>query len=116
MTPLEEFYEQQPEPNRGCLLAMRDFVLNLHPDITADWKWGSPFFAFRKKMFCYFWKDKKTGKPYVGFQKSKDIDHPKLEMGNRKLLKIYRINPNEDLPMEEMEEVFGLVLREHLKG
>lgn len=116
MTPLEEFYEQQPEPQRGCFLAMRDMVLNLHADITPDWKWGTPFFAFRKKMFCYFWKDKKTGEPYIGFHQSKNINHPKLELGNRKLLKIYRINPEKDLPMKEMQEIFELILEEHLKN
>jgi hypothetical protein len=114
MTPLEEFYHQQPEPHRGCYLAMRDLVLNLHPDITADWKWNTPFFAFRKKMFCYFWKDKKTDELYIGFHKSTHIDHPKLEIGNRKLLKIYRINPNEDLPITEIEEILDLILKEHL--
>jgi len=112
-TPLDEFYANLQEPQQGCFLAMRDFVLKFHSDIRADWKWGFPFFSFRGKMFCYFWKEKKTGEPYIGFQKSKNIEHLKLEIGNRKLLKIYRIDPNKDLPIEEMEEIFGLVLEQH---
>jgi len=96
MTPLEEFYELQPEPQRGCFLAMREMVLNLHPDVTAAWKWHLPFFYLKGKMFCYFGKNNKTNEPYIGFHKSKNVEHPKLEIGDRKMIKIFRINPHED--------------------
>ena len=115
MTPLEEFYAAQPEPQRGCFLALRDFVLSLHPDIKADWKWGTPFFSFRGKMFCYFWMKKKTKEPYIGIHKTKDFEHPNLEMGKRTLIKIFRVNAAEDLPMEALMEVFEFVLKVHLK-
>ena len=108
------FMQIYQKPQQGCFLAMRDIVLNSHPELKASWKWSSPFFSFRGNMFCYFWKDKKTGEPYIGFHRSKEVEHPKLEMRNRKLLKTYHINPHKDLPIEEMKEVIGLILEQHL--
>jgi hypothetical protein len=49
--------------------------------------------------------------PYVGIVRSTNMIHPKLEQGNRKRMKIYRINPNEDIAIDE---VFG-ILREVMK-
>ena len=110
MTVIEEFYENQPEPQRGCFLAMRNIILQFHTEIQETWKWGTPFFILRKKMFCYFWKDKKTGEPYIGFHKGMQIDHPHLEKGDRKTIKIFRLNPDEDLPVEALNEVLTMVL------
>ena len=45
-------------------------------------------------MLCYFWKDKKTQEPYIGICRGNEIDHPLLEAGNIKKMKIFRVNPN----------------------
>ena len=63
---------------QGCLLALRAWILDFHPDIAEAMKYGMPFFTLRGKMFCYFWKDKQSGAPYVGIVEGGKIDHPAL--------------------------------------
>ncbi|MCF6361224.1 MAG: DUF1801 domain-containing protein [Cyclobacteriaceae bacterium] len=85
--------------------ALRDYILDLNPEITEAWKYRLPFFLYKKKMFCYFWADKKTGLPYIGIVEGRNIDHPMLEQGNRKRMKILRINPEADLPIEVLNNI-----------
>ena len=95
------YYLEQPEPQRGCLLALRDIILAQdQTNITETVKYGMPCFTYKKKMFCYLWTDKKTDEPYILFVEGKHLDHPDLETGDRSRMKILRINPNEDLPIE----------------
>ncbi|MCF6352841.1 MAG: DUF1801 domain-containing protein [Cyclobacteriaceae bacterium] len=68
--------------------ALRAHILAFDPQIIEAWKYRLPFFLYKKKMFCYFWADKKTGLPYIGIVEGRNIDHPMLEQGNRKRMKI----------------------------
>jgi hypothetical protein len=102
---LEEAYIKQEEPHRSCLFALRDIILELGPELTESLKYGMPFFSYKGKMFCYFWKDKKTKLPYVGVVKGSLINHPKLEQGNRSLIKIFCFDPNKDIPIKELTSV-----------
>jgi hypothetical protein len=36
LTPLDTFYLTKEEPNKSCLLALRDIILAQDPDITAE--------------------------------------------------------------------------------
>jgi len=47
-----------------------------------------PCFVYNKKQFCYLWTDKKTNNPYLLIVEGKNIDHPLLEQGDRKRMKI----------------------------
>jgi hypothetical protein len=97
---LEKYYFSHEEPNKSCSLALRDIILKQDIEITETMKWGMPCFCFRKKMFCYLWTDKKTDEPYILMVEGKHLDHPELEVGKRTRMKIFRVNPNEDLPIE----------------
>lgn len=99
---IDNFYLKQNEPNRSCFMALREIILSLDKEMTPEWKYKLPFFYYKKKMFCYLWQDKKTNEPYIGIVRSEHIDHPKLEIGKRKKMKIYRINPNEDINIDEL--------------
>lgn len=99
----ENYYLDQPEPNRSCLLALRKIILEMDEAVTETRKWGMPCFCYRKKMFCYLWTDKKTGEPYILFVEGKHLDHPKLEQGNRARMEILRVDPNKDLPLRTIE-------------
>ena len=101
----DNYYLKQEEPNKSCLLALKDIILKLDSEITPEWKYGLPFFYYKKKMFCYFWKDKKTQEPYIGICRGNEIDHPLLEVGNRKRMKILRINPQKDINVEELTDI-----------
>lgn len=54
-------------------------------------------------MFCYFWINKKTNKPYIGFVEGKRIYHSLLLQEKRSRIKIFNLEPNEDLPIEEIK-------------
>ncbi len=107
---VDAFYEQKTEPLKGCLLALRFFILDFNSLITEEWKYRMPFFCYKGKMFCYLWMDKKSCEPYIGIVEGNKIDHPLLERGDRSRMKILRVNPLEDLPLERIEEVFNQAL------
>ena len=100
---LDSYYLQKEEPHRSCLLALRDIILGQDVNVMETRKWGMPCFCYKKKMFCYLWTDKKTGEPYILMVEGKHLEHPRLEAGNRSRMKIFRVNPNTDLPLEEIE-------------
>ena len=99
------FYFKMDEPNKSCLLAMRDIVLRKDAEIEETVKYGSPCFCFRGKVFCYLWMDKKTKEPYFLLVEGKHLNHPSLETGDRKRMKILRVNPNSDLPIKNINSV-----------
>jgi hypothetical protein len=107
ISDLDQFYENKEEPNKSCFLALRSIFLNFDDNISESWKYKLPFFLYRGKMFCYLWKDKTTNHPYIGVVKGSEVTHFKLEKGNRKKMKIFSINPNEDIPMKELLEVLN---------
>ena len=107
---LEGFYLNKEEPVRGCLLAMRTFILNYNPEMSESWTHRMPMFRYRGKLFCYLWVDKKTHLPYIGIYKGIDIDHPKLDLGNRNKMKIMTIEPASDIPQKDLQDIFELAL------
>nr|WP_121273441.1 DUF1801 domain-containing protein [Pedobacter schmidteae] len=113
LTPLDNFYLQQPEPFRGCFIALRDVILKLDDDITPEWKYKLPFFYYKGKMFCYLWQHKKFHKPYIGIVESKHIDHPDLIIEKRARMKIILIDPEKDLPVETINEILKQALAKY---
>ena len=113
---VDKYYSGKEEPNKSCLLALRSIILAQDTDVTETQKWGMPCFCYKKKMFCYLWTDKKTDKPYILFVEGKHLDHPKLEMGKRSRMKIFRINPNKDLPIKTIELLLNNALDLYRKG
>ena len=99
---IDNWYFNKSEPNKSCFEALRSWLLAFDDQITESWKYRLPMFLYKGKMFCYLWKDKVTEEPYIGIVRAKEIDHPKLEQGTRKKMKIYRINPNEDIDIDEL--------------
>jgi hypothetical protein len=101
---LDNFYNTQPEPHRSTLLALRDIVLALDPHITPEWKYKLPFFYYKGKMFCYLWVHKKFRQPYISFVHSEELSHPLLLLEKRAKMKILLIDPDEDIPVELLQE------------
>jgi len=97
---LYNFYLEQEEPQKSCLLALRSIILEQDKDVSETVKYGMPCFCYKKKMFCYLWTDNKTKEPYILFVEGKLLDYPELETGKRSRMKIMRINPIEDLPID----------------
>ena len=61
-------------------------------------------------MFCYLWTDKKTDGPYILMGEGRPLDHPKLEAGDRAKRKLFRVNPNKDLPVKTIETILQAAL------
>lgn len=107
MTDLNQFYEDQPEPNQGCFLALRKIILDFSEDIDERWRYKLPFFYYQNKPYCYLWKDKITTIPYITFVRSLEINRPELELGDRKKMKALTINPNEDIDVRLIKEIMS---------
>lgn len=67
-------------------------------------------FAIRIRCFVTYGQKKKTNEPYLLMVEGKFLDHPKLEEGNRSRMKILKVNPNEDLPIETIESILQKAL------
>jgi hypothetical protein len=113
---LDHFYLNQPEPNKSCLLALRSVILRQDEHVTETKKYGMPCFCYKKKMFAYLWTDKKTTEPYILLVEGKLLDHPDLEAGSRARMKIFRVNPNEDLPIKKINIILQQALDLYRKG
>lgn len=113
---IDGFYLNKEEPNKSCLLALRTIILRQDPEVTETKKYGMPCFCYKKKMFCYLWVDKKTQEPYILFVEGNQLNHPKLETGSRARMKIFKVNPIEDLPITDIEGLLNQALDLYRKG
>ena len=116
MNDHDSYYLNKKEPNGSCLLALRSIILEQDSNVTETRKWGMPCFCYKKKMFCYLWTDKKTDEPYVLMVEGKHLNHPELEAGNRSRMKIFRVNPNQDLPIATIEFILNQALDLYRNG
>lgn len=113
---LDNFYLNKSEPNRSCLLALRSIILDQDTQVTETMKYGMPCFCYKKKMFCYLWTDKKTNEPYLLFVEGKHLDHPQLETGSRSRMQIFRVDPNNDLPIRVIRKLLNAALDLYRNG
>lgn len=116
MHSLSEFYLQQQEPVKSCLLALRSIILSQDNNITNVMKYGMPFFCYKGKMFCYMWIHKKYKQPYIGIVEGKKIDHPSLIIEKRSRMKIMLLDADEDLPLEMINKILQDALDLYRKG
>jgi len=113
---LYNYYLEKEEPQKSCLMALRSIILAHDKNMTETQKWGMPCFCYKDKIVCYLWTDKKTGEPYILFAEGKFINHPLLERGSRSRMKIFRVDPGEDLPLEQIKEILDDALNLYKSG
>jgi len=113
---LDEFYAKKDEPNRNCLLALRAIILQQDEAVSETRKYGMPCFCYKKKMFCYLWVDKKTDQPYLLMVEGVRLEHPNLEKGTRKRMKILRVDSSKDLEIDLIEEILKSALDLYREG
>lgn len=92
MNPLANFYFDQQEPERSCLLGLKEIILQRDSEISNQWKSGMPFFCYKGRMFCYLWIHKKYKKPYIGIVEGKYFEEPFLIQEERARMKIFIIS------------------------
>ena len=81
LSDLDCFYENHEEPRKEIYLFLRKYIVQLHPDITEEWKYRLPFSYLRGKMFCYLWYDNHTGSPYIAFVDGVKMTNPIFDQG-----------------------------------
>ena len=113
---LHQYYLNKEEPNKSCLLALRSIILYQDTNIMETQKWGMPCFCYKKKMFCFLWTDRKMDEPYILLVEGKYLDFPELENGERSRMKIFRVNPNQDLPILTIENILQKALELYKNG
>lgn len=111
MENTDNFYLKKEDPNKSCLLAMREIVLNINSEMTETRKYGMPCFCYKGKALCYLWVDKTSFEPYFLMVDGNLLNHPELETGKRSRMKIFRVNPRKDLPISTIQ----LILEESLE-
>ena len=116
MSELDNFYLKLEEPNKSCVLELRNTILKQDGKVTETKKYGMPCFCFNNKMFCYLWIDKKTNYPYILFVEGNYLVHEKLDYGNRNRMKMLSINPNIDLPMDLINELLRSAINLYISG
>jgi len=116
MKQLDDFYFKQEEPTKGMFLALKEIILKEDQDITNVLKYGMPFFCYKGKMFCYLWTHKKFKQPYLAIVEGKHFDESFLIQENRSRMKIMLLNPDEDLPLEQIEMVIRKALNLYKSG
>lgn len=102
---LYDYYMGKEEPNKSCLLVLRDIILEQDEHISESLKWSSPCFSYKNKMFCFLMIDKKLQVPYILMVEGHRLDFPELDQGNRTRMKVLPINPSEDLPIKAIEKI-----------
>ncbi len=107
---LSDFYLNKTEPQKSCFLALRSIILAQDNNISETVKYGMPCFCYGKKAFCYLWNDNKTGEPYILMVEGKLLSYPQLEQGKRSRMKILRINPSMDFPIETIRLIINAAL------
>lgn len=110
MRPIDQFYDKQEEPLKGCLEALRSIILQYREGISERWYYRLPCFFYKGKIFCYLWVKKKTQRPYIAMYPGRRIEHPALVGANRTESKILLMHPAEDIPMETITEIFEIAL------
>ena len=111
MNALDNFYLEKDEPIQSCLLALRSIILNYNPDFEPLWRYRLPCYKYQNQIFCYLWVDRKTQFPYIAVGKGVQIEHPDLVQGNRTFVKLFYVNPEEDIPIETIHKIFDLAMK-----
>lgn len=116
MKELDKYYFRHAEPIRGCLLALRDIVMQQDNAIVHELKYGMPFFCYKGKMFCYLWVHKKYKQPYLGIVEGKRFDEIFLMQEKRSRMKIMLFDPNADLPLQKIEGIIQKAISFYKSG
>ncbi|MET0464506.1 MAG: hypothetical protein ABW007_15175 [Chitinophagaceae bacterium] len=94
---LESYYLSKPEPYQGCLLALRDIILNIHPVIIHERKFQIPFFSYKGMKLAYLWLNRK--KLMIGFCTDKQLLPFSENIKAKDRYESFEIDPEEDIPV-----------------
>ena len=106
---LDNFFLKIPEPQQSTLLFLRQFLIE-EIKIEESWKFNTPFYYYKGKWFCYLsYSAKRKHEIYIGFVRGYQIEHTHLLSEGRKQIKVYRINPYENIDIKELKKIISLL-------
>ncbi len=110
MKDIDNFYLDQEEPIKSCLLALKTIILDYNEKFESRWYYRLPCFMYQNQIFCYLWIDKKSQHPYIAIGKGVKIEHPDLIRGNRTFVKLLMIDPEKDIPLKKIHTIFDMAM------
>lgn len=110
LKPFDNWFLNQEEPYKSCLIFLRDFINNQDTRVTEAWKYRMPVFCINGKMLCYLWIHKKFQHPYIGFVKGEKLSHKDLIQEKRARMKILLIDPEKDIPVKKIRAILKEVI------
>jgi hypothetical protein len=96
------------EPSQSALLYLRQFFIN-ETGLTEAWKFNTPFYYYKNKWFCYLIYNPKKDETYISFVLGNKIEYPNLVSEGRKQMKIYKINPKENINEADLKKIIHLL-------
>jgi len=104
----DNYFITLPEPSQSALLYLRQFFMD-EMGLTEAWKFNTPFYYYKNKWFCYLIYIEKKDETYISFVLGNKIEFANLVSEGRKQMKIYRINPNENINKSDLKEIVALL-------
>ena len=111
LRPIDQYFLAQPEPAKGCLQFLREYILAFDSSMTETWQYGMPFYYYGKKRLCYLWMHKKTGQSYLGIVDGKAVDMPELIQEKRARMKIMLIDPSKNIPVKKINKLLKAITK-----
>ena len=96
-----------PEPEQSVLLFLHQFFVN-DMMLQHQRKFNTPFYYFNGKWFSFIDYNPKKRSIHISFVKGNQVSHPKLLLEGRKQMKIYKINSERDIDINELKEIVGI--------
>lgn len=107
---IDNYFISLPEPERSCLLFLRNFILEFSTKITEKRKFNTPFYYSEGRWLCYISYHPKTRKIHISFVNGFKISHPKLFAEGRKKMKIFHINAHENIDIKSLKKILWSAL------
>jgi hypothetical protein len=101
---IDNYYLSLPEPEQSVLLFLHQFFVN---DMMLQHQrtFNTPFYYLDGKWFSFIDYNPKKRSIHISFVKGNEVSHPNLLSEGRKQMKIYKINPEKDIDIEELVTV-----------
>ena len=102
---IDDYFDRMPEPDKSCLLYLRQFILEMDSGISERWHYNTPFYHYGGKWMLYIPYNAKTRDLYLGFVHGYKLKHPALKSEGRKQIRIYRIDATKDIKIKELKTI-----------
>jgi hypothetical protein len=108
---IDHYFNSLDEPYRSCLLFLRSFILRFSDKIEERRKNNTPFYYYAHKWLCFISYHPKSREIYISFVNGNKINHTKLVSEGRKKMKIFRIDPANDIDVKSLNAILKLAVK-----